>query len=130
MSIAIVCWRIAGYRNFRLRGNIRVLFGNTAGHDALEQVSKELAVPDPAVAVLREGRVIGDRIGEIEATEPPVGQIEMDFLAQAAFGTDAQAVTDDQHADHQFRIDRGPTHHTVESGQFPPQLAQFDKPVD
>ncbi len=42
----------------------------------------------------------------------------MHFLAQAPFGPDAEAVADEQHPDHQLRIDRGPTHLAVERTQM------------
>src|SRR5437899_348681 len=51
---------------------------------------------------------------EAETTKPAIGQIEMDFLAHAPLGADAKAITDDQHPDHQFGIDRGATHRAVE----------------
>src|SRR3954464_5754427 len=37
---------------------------------------------------------------------------------------------DDQHPDHQFRIDRSPANGTVEQRRFLPQPVEFDKPVD
>src|SRR3954447_25000495 len=39
-------------------------------------------------------------------------------------------LADDQHPDHQFRIDRWPANSTVERRQFLPQPVEFDKPVD
>jgi hypothetical protein len=54
----------------------------------------------------------------------------MGFLAQASLGADAKAITDDQHPDHQFGIDRWATNRAVKGGQFPPQLAKLDEPVD
>ena len=41
------------------------------------------------------------------ATQPAVSQVQMHFLAQPALGPYGEAVTDDQHPDHQLRIDRG-----------------------
>ena len=67
---------------------------------------------------------------EPDPTEPSIRQIEMDLLAQPPLGADAEAIADDQHPDHQLRIDRGPAHRAVESGQFPPHFSQIDKPVD
>jgi len=43
---------------------------------------------------------------EIELTEPPVGKVQPDFLAQTAFVSDTVAVSDDQHPNHEFWIDR------------------------
>ena len=52
--------------------------------------------------------MIGYMAVETETTKPAICQIEMDFLAQAPLGADAKAITDDQHPDHQFGIDRWP----------------------
>src|SRR6266404_3251750 len=74
--------------------------------------------------------MIGYMAVETETTKPAICQIEMDFLAQAPLGADAKAITDDQHPDHQFGIDRWTTNRAVEGGQFSPQLAKLDEPVD
>jgi hypothetical protein len=62
--------------------------------------------------------------------KPAICQIEMDFLAQASLGTDAKAIPDDQHPDHQLGIDRWSTHSAVKGSQLAPQLAKLDEPVD
>ncbi len=80
--------------------------------------------------VLGEGGVVRDLAIEPEPAEPAIRQIEVDFLAQPPLGADGEAIADDQHPDHQLRIDRGPAHRTVESGQLPPDFTQLDKPVD
>ena len=74
--------------------------------------------------------MIGHATVEPKPAKPPICQIEMDFLAQAPFRADAEAVAHDQHTDHQFGIDRWPTYCAVEGGKTPPQLAKFDEPVD
>jgi hypothetical protein len=43
--------------------------------------------------------------------------VEFDLLAQAALGTDAVAVADNQHPDHELRVDRRPTDLAVEGLQ-------------
>src|SRR6188472_1407939 len=58
------------------------------------------------VAVLGKCRMIRNLAVETQATEPAVGQIEVNFLAQPTLGTNAQAVADDEHPDHQLGIDR------------------------
>jgi hypothetical protein len=52
------------------------------------------------------------------------------FLAEAPFRTDAEAITNNQHTDHQLGINRGSAHAAVEWRQLAPQLVKFDKPVD
>ncbi len=45
---------------------------------------------------------------ETEPAEPPIRQIEVDFLAQASLGADAKAIADNQHPHHELRINRWP----------------------
>jgi len=44
------------------------------------------------VAIAREGRVIRHLAVQTEPTEPAIREIEMDFLTEPPFGTDAHAV--------------------------------------
>jgi len=55
---------------------------------------------ETAVPVLGEGRMIRHAAIEPEPAEPPIRQIEVDFLAQASLGADAKAVADNQHPHH------------------------------
>jgi hypothetical protein len=50
----------------------------------------------------------------------------MGLLAQPPFRADAEAVADDQHADHQFRIDRRSAYGAVQRLQLPPQPVEFE----
>jgi len=43
---------------------------------------------------------------DIELAEPSVGKMQLDLLAQTALVSNAVAVSDNEHPDHQFRIDR------------------------
>jgi hypothetical protein len=54
----------------------------------------------------------------------------MDFLTEPPFGTDAHAVADDQHPQHQVGIDRGPADSAVERPQLCTDALQINKPVD
>src|SRR3984957_6141106 len=45
--------------------------------------------------------------------KPAVRQIEVDLVAQPPFGANAEAVADNEHPDHQLRIDRRATHLTI-----------------
>jgi hypothetical protein len=74
--------------------------------------------------------VVGNAILKAETTEPAVGQIQMDLLAQAPLRADAKGVADDQHPDHQLRVDRGPAGVTVERRQVPAQIAQVQKAIN
>ena len=50
--------------------------------------------------------------------------MKFDLLAQPPFKADAIAVADNEHPDHQLRIDRGPSDVTVERCQL---LAKIDQ---
>jgi len=54
----------------------------------------------------------------------------MHLLTQPTLGTDAEAVAYDQHADHQFWINRGPPDLAIERPQVGPQAGQVDEAVD
>ena len=51
-------------------------------------------------------------------------------LTEPPFGTDAHAVADDQHPQHQVGIDRGPADSAVERPQLCTDALQINKPVD
>ena len=67
---------------------------------------------------------------QTEPTEPAIREIEMDFLTEPPFGTDAHAVANDQHPQHQVGIDRGPADSAVERPQLCTDALQINKPVD
>src|SRR5271169_789317 len=54
----------------------------------------------------------------------------MRLLAEAPFGPNAEAITDDEHPDHQLGIDRRATNRAVECRQIPAQPRQLDKAID
>src|SRR6202030_653973 len=87
--------------------------------------------PEPIKALLsaerqrRTGLQIPARL-----KKPAVRQVQVNFLTQPPLRADAEAVADDQYADHQFRIDRGAADCAVERRQLLSQRAEVDKPVD
>jgi len=54
----------------------------------------------------------------------------VDLLAEPPLRTDAQAVADEQHADHQLRVDRGSSCEAVEANQALTQLGAVHKVVN
>jgi hypothetical protein len=54
---------------------------HAACHHDLEQLAQEAALAKPTVAVLREGRMVGNLDVEAQPAEPTVGQIEVDLVA-------------------------------------------------
>ena len=57
-------------------------FFHAARHHGLEQLAQKIALAKTAVAVLGKRRMIGDVAVEPQTTEPAIGQIEVDLLAQ------------------------------------------------
>src|SRR5580700_6169388 len=82
------------------------------------------------MAGLGEGRMVGNAAFQSQPTKPAVCQVEIDLLAQPPLRADAEAVTHDQYADHQFQIDRGASDCAVERRQLLSQRAEVEKPVD
>ncbi len=50
-------------------------------HHRFEDVLQDIALPKPAVAILREACVIRHLAAQSEAAEPAIGEVEMDLLA-------------------------------------------------
>ena len=67
-------------------------FLDAARHHGLEQLAQEIALAETAMAVLGKRRMIGNVAIEPQATEPSVGQIEMDLLAQPTLRANAEAM--------------------------------------
>jgi hypothetical protein len=97
-----------------------------AGNDAsltalldhfLEQHAVNVAVAKAAIAVLGKGRMIRHGSFQPQPAEPAIGQVEMHLIAQLPLGTDAIGVANQQHSQHQFRINRGAAFTTVMSRQ-------------
>ena len=74
--------------------------------------------------------MIGHRSFEVEPAEPAIRQVQLNLLAQPALGANAEAVADDQHADHQLRVDRRASGVTVERRQMGAQLAEVEEAID
>lgn len=61
-------------------------------------------------------------IFQAKPTEPAIGQIQVYFFAQPALGANAKAVANDQHTDHQLRINRWPAGVTVVFSEMLPKV--------
>jgi hypothetical protein len=48
-----------------------------------------------------------------QATEPAIGEVHLDFAAERPLRADREHVADDQHPDHEHRIDRWTAHPRV-----------------
>lgn len=89
-----------------------------AFHYRLEHMPQAVALPEPAMAVLREARVIRDLAVQPEVAEPAIGEIEVDLLAQSAFRANAHGIADDQHSHHKLGINLGAARGAVERLQL------------
>ena len=74
--------------------------------------------------------MIRDVAVEPQAKEPAIGKVEVDLVAQPPFGANTEAVADNEHPDHQLRIDRGPSDIAIVGPQVRPQPGKIDKPID
>ncbi len=74
--------------------------------------------------------MIRDRIVQVQPTEPTIGQVEMDLFTQAPLRPDTHAIADQQHADHQFGIDRRATGGAVERRKVSADVRQVNEPVN
>ena len=88
---------------------------------------KGVALAKATVTIDRESRVIGDLVIEIEAAEPAIGKVKLDLLAQPALKTDAVAVADDQHPDHELGVDRRPADLAIEGFQPLAKISQYPR---
>src|SRR6202790_576623 len=87
-------------------------------------MAQDLALPEAAKPIHRERRMVRNLIVEIELAEPAVSKVQRYFLAQPALMTNAIAVTDQEHPDHQLGIDRGPADVAVKCLQLLMQIGQ------
>src|ERR1700730_4738119 len=93
-------------------------------------MAKGVAVPETAVPRFGEGGVVGDAVFQAKPAEPPIGQIEIDFLAKTPFRANAEPITNDLPADHEVWIDGWATQVAVKWSQMGAQFAQINKPIN
>src|SRR5215831_18132083 len=94
-------------------------------HNGLEHMPKGITLAKAAMPIDRERRMVRHLVVEIEATEPAIGKVKLHFLAQPALRTDAVAVADNQHPDHELGIDRRPANLAVEGPQLLAKLSHY-----
>src|SRR3982074_3179111 len=71
--------------------------------------------------------MIGNLIVEIEPAEPAVRKVKCDLPAKLSLETHAITVADNQHPDHQLRIDRRPADLAIEGRQLLAQVSQYPR---
>ena len=74
--------------------------------------------------------MIGDLVLDAEPAKPAIGQIDLHLSADAPLRADRKHVADDEHPDHQHRIDRRSTGVGVVGRQLLVDPAQIEHRVD
>src|SRR5512147_3335219 len=79
----------------------------------------------PFIAGPRKRRVIRDLVLQREPTKPAIGKVHSHITAKRPLRSDRKHVADDEHPDHQHRIDRWPTEPRIircQLGMHPTQI--------
>ena len=71
--------------------------------------------------------MVGNLVIELEAAEPTITKMEFDLFAQLPFKADSIAVADNEHPDHQLRIDRGTPDVAVERRELLVKIDQHPR---
>ncbi|KJU80114.1 hypothetical protein N619_06380 [Ectopseudomonas oleovorans] len=74
--------------------------------------------------------MVGYFVFQTQPAEPAIGQVQVHLFAQLPLGTNAIAVADDQHAHHQFRVNRGASDGAIEIGQVGAQVTEIQAVID
>jgi hypothetical protein len=79
---------------------------NARSNHALKHATEDLALTEALIAGAGERRVVWYGIFQAQLAKPPIGQINLNLAADLPLRSDGENVPDDQHPDHQHRIDR------------------------
>ena len=71
--------------------------------------------------------MVGHLAFQTQPTKPPIGQVEVHFLAQPPLRADAIAVANDEHPDHQLGVDRRTPNVAVMGLQLLVQIGKRDR---
>src|SRR5213078_2714194 len=82
---------------------------NARLHNMLEETAENVAVAKPLIACTRERRVVRDLVFDGKLTKPAISEVYLHIAAQRSLRADGEHIADNQHADHQLWINRGPT---------------------
>src|SRR5262245_5871958 len=74
--------------------------------------------------------MVGDMIFNAEFAEPAIGQIDLHLRAKLPLRPNCKHIADEQHPDHQHRINRGPTSVRVIRCELPVHPAQVENAID
>src|SRR6516164_8922005 len=82
---------------------------DTLAHDLFEQLLEQLRLLKPPVPILGERRMVRNLLIEAEPGEPSPRQVHTQLFHQSALAGDAVQIADQQNAQQQLGINRGPT---------------------
>ena len=77
-----------------------------------------------------EYRMVRDLVLDVQAAEPPIRKVHLHLGAEPALRAEREHVADNQHPDHQLRIDRGPAGVGVIRLQLLVHPAEVENAVD
>src|SRR5450755_2062673 len=104
--------------------------GNAGLDDPFEHTTEEVSLAEALVADTRERRMIRDGILDAEPAEPTIGKVHLHFTTQQSLRTDRKDISNNQHPDHQFRIDRRATNQRIMRCKFTAKPGQIESRID
>ena len=80
---------------------------DTGSHDTLKDTTEYIALTEAQITGAGEGGVIGNTVFQAQFAEPSIRQVDLNLPAKLSFRSNGEHITDDQHPNHQHRIDQG-----------------------
>src|SRR5205814_3160061 len=74
--------------------------------------------------------MIWDRMLNAELAEPAIREVHLNFATDQPLRADREDISHDQHPDHQFRIDRRPTHGRIMRCKFAAEPGKIESSID
>src|SRR3982750_1038691 len=74
--------------------------------------------------------MIWDSVLNAELAEPAIREVHLNFATDQTLSADRKDISHDQHPDHQFRIDRRPTHGRIMRCKFAAEPGKIESSID
>src|SRR5438552_4426758 len=74
--------------------------------------------------------MIWDRMLNAELAEPAIREVHLNFATDQPLRADREDISHDQHPDHQFRINRRPTHGRIMRCKFAAEPGKIESSID
>src|SRR5205823_6126914 len=108
---------------------------NQAGRNArldhpFEHTTENVSLAEALVAGACKCRMIWDRMLNAELAEPAIREVHLNFATDQPLRADREDISHDQHPDHQFRIDRRPTHGRIMRCKFAAEPGKIESSID